>query len=81
MEHEVEDRAARLAGYEPLDLHNAGDVCYALRRHDPPATRHSQGLGPTDVKSMVMNSRKLQQIMLEVGQMRVLLPACRLLLS
>ena len=29
-----DDAAARLEGYEPLDLHESGDVCFTLQTHD-----------------------------------------------
>lgn len=29
-----DDAAAKLEGYEPLDLHKSGDVCFTLQTHD-----------------------------------------------
>ena len=59
--------AAHLDGYEPLDLHHRGDVCYALKKHAPGGNRHSKGRSSREVKDEVLNSARLQRTMQEVS--------------
>ena len=59
-----DDQAARLEGYEPLDLHKSGDVCFALRQHhiDP----EEDACSPSEVVEEVLRSSRLQRAVLEV---------------
>jgi len=43
-----------------------GDVCYALKRHDPELGRHSKGRSPQEIKAEVLASPRLQRVMQEV---------------
>ena len=52
--------------YEPLDLHQRGDLCYALKKHAPKENRHSKGRSSHEVKAEVFNSARLQRTVQEV---------------
>ena len=43
-----------------------GDVCYALKRHDPELGRHFKGRSPQEIKAEVLASPRLQRVMQEV---------------
>lgn len=43
-----------------------GDVCYALKRHDPEPGRHAKGCAPSEVKEEVLASPRMQRVMQEV---------------
>ena len=59
-----DDQAARLEGYEPLDLHKSGDACFALRVHhiDP----EEDTCSPAEVVEEVLKSSRLQGAIIEV---------------
>ena len=60
-----DDQAARLEGYEPLDLHKSGDVGFALRLHhiDP----EEDTCSPAEVVEEVLKSSRLQRAVIEVS--------------
>ena len=70
--------AAALDGYEPLNLHHGGDVCYALRKYAPGGNRHSKGRSSREVKDEVFNSARLRRTMQEVRTTRCMLQDCGL---
>ena len=63
-----EREIARLEGYAPLDLHESGDICYGLKRHNAPENRHASGRSQDEIKKEVLSSSRMQQIILEVLQ-------------
>ena len=69
-----EREMARSEGYAPLDLHESGDICYALKRHDAPENRHASGRSQDEIKKEVLGSPRMQQIILEV---RIIIIYCR----
>ena len=62
---------ARREGYVPLDLHKSGDICYALKRHNAPENRHASGRSQDEIKTDVLTSSRMQQVILEVRSVRV----------
>lgn len=63
MDFKEDDRAAKLEGYEPLDLHKSGDFSFALQSHHVGDTG---GCGPAEVAEQVLQSPRLQKAVLEV---------------
>lgn len=59
-----DDKAARLEGYEPLDLHESGNLCFALKSHG--VGEDEVGCSPAEVVEQVMQSPRLQKTVLEV---------------
>ena len=67
-----EREMARSEGYAPLDLHERGDICYALKRHDAPENRHASGRSQDEIKKEVLSSPRMQQIILEVCSIQLI---------
>ena len=63
-----EREVARLEGYAPMDLHESGDICYALKRHHAPENRHASGCSQDEIKKEVVSSPRMQKVILEVLQ-------------
>lgn len=55
--------------YVAMDFER-GDVCYALKRHDPPAPRYCKRRSSSEVKAEVLASPRLLRAMKEVGRAR-----------
>ena len=68
----LEREMARSEGYAPLDLHERGDICYALKRHDAPENRHASGRSQDEIKKEVLSSPRMQQIILEVRSIQLI---------
>ena len=64
--YKKECEMARLEGYVPMDLHQRGDICYALKKHDAPKNRHASGRSQEEIKREVLTSPRMQQVILEV---------------
>ena len=65
-----EREIARLEGYVPMNLHDRGDLCYVLKKHNPPENRHASGRSQDEIKKDVLTSSRMQQVILEVQQIR-----------
>ena len=55
-----------MSDYERTDF-DRGDVCYALKRHNPAENKHQRGCSPAEVKELTFASLRLQKIMEEVA--------------
>lgn len=60
-------KVATSESYEPLDLRQRGDVCYALKKYSPRENRHCRRLTPREVKKAVLASPRLQRTVREVS--------------
>lgn len=67
-----DDAAARLEGYEPIDLHQSGNVCFALKAHHVELTVDDQR-SPAQVVEEVLQSPRLGNTVAEVHS-RILAP-------
>lgn len=56
--------------YVAMDFEQ-GDVCYALKRHNPPPPRYCKRRAPAEVKAEVLASPRLLRAMKEVGRAHV----------
>lgn len=65
--YQKEREIARREGYVQMDLHDSGDICYAMKRHDAPDNRHASGSSQDQIKHDVLSSSRMQQVILEVG--------------
>ena len=61
-----EREIARLEGYVPMDLHERVDLCYSLKKHNAPESRHASGRSQDEIKQDVLTSSRMQQVILEV---------------
>lgn len=61
----------RMAGerYVAMDFEQ-GDVCYALKQHNPPPPHYCKRCAPAEVKAEVLASPRLLRAMKEVGRAR-----------
>ena len=64
MAFKEDDIAAKLEGYEPLDLHKSGDFSFALKSHHVEVD--VSGCSPGEVAEQVLQSPRLRKAVLEV---------------